>query len=136
MQQIVFKREFSFLFDEVKTENVQYSKEKIQPIKKIVIEKIQKKRSLKIWILRNPERFSKKFLRGILASYLEYLHTKYGINKTSRLVVRLYTERQADRFTDKLFVLLLLKISKGKEKNPYDIMLMLWHNCRKWIFFY
>ena len=43
MQQIVLKREFSVLFDAVKTENVQYSEEKIQSIKKNVTEKIQKK---------------------------------------------------------------------------------------------
>ena len=36
MQQIVFKR------DAVKTVNVQCLEEKVQPIKKIVIEKIQK----------------------------------------------------------------------------------------------
>ena len=34
MQQIVFKREFSVLFDAVKTKNVQYLEEKIQLIKK------------------------------------------------------------------------------------------------------
>ena len=39
MKQIVFKRKFSLLFDAVKTENVQYLEEKIQPIKKIVIKK-------------------------------------------------------------------------------------------------
>ena len=39
MQQIVFKRNFSVLFDTVKTENVQYLAEKVQPIKKIVIKK-------------------------------------------------------------------------------------------------
>ena len=48
MQQIVFKRKFSILFDVVKTENVQYLEERIQPIKKIVIEKIQKKKLIKI----------------------------------------------------------------------------------------
>ena len=48
MQQNVFKREFFFLFDAVKTETVQYLEEKIQPIKKIVNKKIQKKKSLKI----------------------------------------------------------------------------------------
>ena len=37
------KREFSIPFDAVKTENAQHSEKKIQPIKKIVIEKIQKK---------------------------------------------------------------------------------------------
>ena len=47
MEQIIFKREFFILFDAVKTENVQYLEEKIQAIKKIVIEKIQKKKSLK-----------------------------------------------------------------------------------------
>ena len=40
MQQIVFKREFSILFDAVKTENVQHLKEKILPVKEIVIENI------------------------------------------------------------------------------------------------
>ena len=43
MQQIVFKRKISFLFDSVKTENVQYLEEKIQPIKNIITEKVQKK---------------------------------------------------------------------------------------------
>ena len=43
MQQNVFKREFSVLFDAVKTENVQHLEEKIQPIKKIGIKKIKKK---------------------------------------------------------------------------------------------
>ena len=48
MQQIVIKKEFSILVDAIKTKNVQYLKEKIPPIKKIVIEKIQQKKSLKI----------------------------------------------------------------------------------------
>ena len=51
MQQIVFKRKFSVLLDTVKTENVQHLEEKIQPIKNIIIRKIQKKikiNSLKI----------------------------------------------------------------------------------------
>ena len=39
MQQIVFKREFSILFDAVKTETVQNLEEKIQLFKKIVIKK-------------------------------------------------------------------------------------------------
>ena len=47
MQQIVFKRKYSVLFDAVKTENVQYLEENIQPIKKIVIEKIEEKNRLK-----------------------------------------------------------------------------------------
>ena len=42
MQQSVFKKEFSIVFYAVKTEIMQYLKEKIKPIKKIVIEKIQK----------------------------------------------------------------------------------------------
>ena len=41
MQQIVFKRDFSVLFNAIKTENVQYLEEKIlQSIKKFVIENI------------------------------------------------------------------------------------------------
>ena len=44
---IVFKREFPVVFDADKTKNVQNLDEKMQPIKKIVIEKIQKKKSLK-----------------------------------------------------------------------------------------
>ena len=43
MQQIAFKREFSVVFDAVKTKNVQYLEEKMQPIKNIFIENIQKK---------------------------------------------------------------------------------------------
>ena len=46
-QQIVFKREFSVLFDAVKTENVQYLEEKMQPIKRILSKKFQKKNRLK-----------------------------------------------------------------------------------------
>ena len=42
MQKIVFKREFSVLFDAVKIKNIQYVEEKIQPIKKIVIKKLIK----------------------------------------------------------------------------------------------
>ena len=37
MQKIIFKREFSVLFDAVKTKNVQYLEEKMKPIKKFVI---------------------------------------------------------------------------------------------------
>ena len=48
MQQLAFKREFSVLFNAVKTENVPYLEEKIQPIEKIIIEKnLEKKKSLK-----------------------------------------------------------------------------------------
>ena len=43
MQQIVFKRKFSSLFDVAKAENVKYLEEKMQPIKKIAVGKIQKK---------------------------------------------------------------------------------------------
>ena len=39
MQQVVFKREFPVLFDAVKTENLQYLEQKIQAIKKNVVEK-------------------------------------------------------------------------------------------------
>ena len=46
MQQTVLKREFSVLFDAVKTKNVQYLGEQTQPIRKVVIEKIQKKNRL------------------------------------------------------------------------------------------
>ena len=37
MQQITFKREFSIIFDAVKTKNVQYLKENIHHIKKTVL---------------------------------------------------------------------------------------------------
>ena len=47
MQQNVFKRKLSVLFDTVNTKIVQYLEEKIQPIKQIVIENIQKKNRLK-----------------------------------------------------------------------------------------
>ena len=47
MLQIVFKREFSVLFNAAKTENVQYLEEKRQPVNKIVKEQIQKKNCLK-----------------------------------------------------------------------------------------
>ena len=48
MQKIVFKREFSALFDSVKTENAQYFEEKIQPIKKFIIKKNSEKNRLKL----------------------------------------------------------------------------------------
>ena len=47
MQEIVFKKQFSVVFDAVKTGTVHYLEEKIQPIKKVVTEKIQKKNLLK-----------------------------------------------------------------------------------------
>ena len=93
MQQIAFKREFSFLFLVVKTGNVQYLEEKIQLIKKIAIKKSGKK-SLKIRILRNRDRFSKKCFRDFLTPYLGYLCTKFGTNRTFRLDVNFYTDRQ------------------------------------------
>ena len=43
MQQIAFKIEFSVLFQPVKTDYMQYLEEKLQPITKIAISKIQKK---------------------------------------------------------------------------------------------
>ena len=43
MQRIIFKKEFSVLFHAFKTKNMQYLEEKIQLIKNIIIEKIQKK---------------------------------------------------------------------------------------------
>ena len=48
MQQIVFKKEFSVLFDAVKIKNVQYFEAKRQPVKQVVIKKKKKKNSLKI----------------------------------------------------------------------------------------
>ena len=42
-QKIAFKREFSVLFDAVKAVNEQYLEEKIQPVRKVVAEKIQNK---------------------------------------------------------------------------------------------
>ena len=81
MQRIVFKREFSVAFDAIKTENVHYLEEKIQPIKKIVIKKGRKK----------------KFLRGVLTLCLGYFHTEFGINRTSFLDMSLYTQRGTDR---------------------------------------
>ena len=47
MQQVVFKREFSVLFDTIKTENVQCLEEKIQYIK-YCYKKNPGKKSLKI----------------------------------------------------------------------------------------
>ena len=93
MHQIVFKREFSVLFDAVKTENVQSLDEKIWPIKKDCYWKKSRKKSLKIWILKNPDWFLKKSLQGVLTPYLGYLHTKFDVNRTSRLGVRLYIDR-------------------------------------------
>ena len=47
MQQIVIKKEFSILVDAIKTKNVQYLEEKIQPLKRL-LSKISRKKSLKI----------------------------------------------------------------------------------------
>ena len=43
MQRIVFKREYSILFDAVKTKNVQYLEEKIQSVKEDCYQTIQEK---------------------------------------------------------------------------------------------
>ena len=47
MQPIVFKKEFSSLFDAVRTENLKYLEEKKQPIKKIHYPKNPEKNGLK-----------------------------------------------------------------------------------------
>ena len=43
--------------------------------------------------------FRKKSLPAVLTPYLGYLHTKFGINRTSRLGMCLYTDRQTHRKT-------------------------------------
>ena len=74
MEHIIFKREFSVLFDAVKTENVPYLKEKIELIKKIVIKK-SRKNHLKFEFQEIQIDFRKNLL----------LHIKFGISRTSRL---------------------------------------------------
>ena len=98
MQQIVFKREFYFLYEGVKTENVQYLEEKIQPINMIVIEKIKKKKTSEFYFPDIQIDFQKYLFELFL------LHTKFSINRTSRLGMR-YTqiERFTERFTNSLF---------------------------------
>ena len=84
--------------------DLQYLEEKIQPIKKIIIEKIQKKNCLKLdFFKKNSDRFSKKSLQGVLAPYVGYVHTEFGINRTSSLGVRLYTDRQTNSQTNSFF---------------------------------
>ena len=85
----------------------------MQPIKKVVIQKRKKnqKKSQQISILENADRFSKISLRGVLTSYRDYIHTKFGMNRPSRLGVSLYSDRQTDSQTDKFCVLLLLEIT-------------------------
>ena len=73
---------------------MQYLEEKMHPIKKIVIQKIPKKNQLKFE--RNPGRFPRISLRDILTPYLGYRHAKFGMNRTSRLGMSLYTDRQTD----------------------------------------
>ena len=80
MQQIVFKRKFSGLFDTVKTENAQHVEEKMQPIKNIVIEKIQKKISSNLNFKKSRLNFEKNLFKVSLL----HLHTEVGINRTSR----------------------------------------------------
>ena len=46
MQQFVLKRKLSVLFDAVKSKNVHYLEEKIQPIEKIVTKKSEGKKCL------------------------------------------------------------------------------------------
>ena len=60
MQKIVFKREFFILFETVKTENVQYLEEKIQPIKIIVIKKNPEKIALNLNFKKSRLIFEKK----------------------------------------------------------------------------
>ena len=58
MQQILFKRQFFVLLDVVKTETVHYLEGKMQPVKKIAIEK----KNHLTFELRNPDGFLKKIL--------------------------------------------------------------------------
>ena len=70
MQQTVFKRQFPVLLDAVKAENVQHHEEKTQPIKNIVIEKIQKKIASNLNFKKYRLIFEKKSLQGVLISSL------------------------------------------------------------------
>ena len=110
MQQIVFKRGFSILFETVKTENVQHLEKKIQPIKNIVIEKIQKK------IVSNLN-FNKSrliFEKNLFKVSLLHLHTKFGINRTSCLDLSFYTDRQIQRQTLCFIIITSRRINDGK----------------------
>ena len=98
MQQIVYKIEFSILFDAIKTENVQYLEEKLQSIKKLVIEKIRKKIAANFNFNKSRSIFQKISLH-VLTLYTGYLYTKFGINRASRFGVSLYTDRQIQKFT-------------------------------------
>ena len=98
MQQTLFKRKFSVLLNAVKTENVQHLQAKIQPIKNIVIKKIQKK---KIASNLNFKKTSLIFEGNLFNVSLLQPHTKFGISMTSCLGV-ICTE--SDKFTNTLFV--------------------------------
>ena len=71
------------------TENKRYG-----PLKRLSSEKSRKKK-FKLEFQEMPIDSRKKSLRDVLTPYLEYLHTKFGINRTSHLGV---TEGK-DRFT-------------------------------------
>ena len=105
MQQIVFTREFSVLFDAVKTVNAEYL-EKKSPLKDCYRKNPEinpEKKSHKILILRNLDRFSIKSLRGVRTPYLGYLLNKYGINRSFRFGISLYADRRTDSPTNSLF---------------------------------
>ena len=96
----------------------------MQPTKKIVIEK-----SIKNLILRNPDRFSKKYFRGVLTPYLGYLHPKFGINRAFILDATSYADRHIHRkiicfissrdrfFKSSLIVMHMFKIFKSSLKK-------------------
>ena len=73
---------------------MQYLKENIKPIKKNIIEKIQKKITLNLNFKKSRSIFEKNLFEVLLFHYLVYLHTKVGMNRTSRLGMSLYTDRQ------------------------------------------
>ena len=100
MQQIVFQRKFSGLLNAVKTEILKHLEEMMQPIKNIVIEKIQKKIASNLNFKKSRLNFEEKKLFNVS---LLHLHTKFGINRTSHLGVSLYTDRQIFYQTDRQY---------------------------------
>ena len=89
------------------------------------IQKTKKQKTKKKKMNFKKLRFLKKSLRGVLIPYLGYLHTQFGINRATRLGLSLYTEK----FTDKLFVLLLLvtDYSWNQCSFQFHVLILCWN---------
>ena len=138
------KEGFLFCLMQSRPKICNIQKKRYSPLKRFLLEKSRKKKS-KFLNFKNSIQILKKSLRGILTPYLEYIHTKFGINETSRLGVSLYTQilrqilcfivirDQVLEITEMLFMIFLQQIRFRNKHLVFRATLFIRNTCNIFI---